>query len=149
MRSASQWPGMLRSAVNKRPTLTPSLLDRSIAWLADRRRDPTPINTFTIYPCRSSRRTAAQWLACTFPYRRFADILADACARLGADVVCYSFIVVDLHHVLLAGLPAHLCENALSQFVWEAKSFRGADLTREVSLKSASLAAVAGISPGS
>lgn len=55
---------------------------------------------------------AAQWLACTFPYRRFADILADACARLGADVVSYSFIVVDLHHLRLAGLPAHLCKNA-------------------------------------
>ena len=54
---------------------------------------------------------AAQWLACTFPYRRFADILADACARLGADVDRYSFIAVDLHHLLLAGLPAHLCEN--------------------------------------
>jgi hypothetical protein len=27
-------------------------------------------------------------------------------ARLGADVVRYSFIVVDLHHLLLAGLPA-------------------------------------------
>jgi hypothetical protein len=24
----------------------------------------------------------------------------------------YSFIAVDLHHLLLAGLPAHLCENA-------------------------------------
>jgi hypothetical protein len=55
---------------------------------------------------------AAQWLACTFPYRRFADILADACARLGADVVRYSFIVVDLHHLLLASLPAHPWENA-------------------------------------
>jgi hypothetical protein len=55
---------------------------------------------------------AAQWLACTFPYRRFADILTDACARLGADVVRYSFTVVDLHHLLLAGLPAHLCENS-------------------------------------
>jgi hypothetical protein len=33
---------------------------------------------------------AAQWLACTFPYRRFADILADGCARLGADVARYS-----------------------------------------------------------
>ena len=55
---------------------------------------------------------AAQWLACTFPYRRFADSLADACARLGADVVRYSFIAVDLHHLLLAGLPAHLCENS-------------------------------------
>jgi hypothetical protein len=54
---------------------------------------------------------AAQWLACTFPCRRFADILADACARLGADVGRYSFIAVDLHHLLLAGRPAHLCEN--------------------------------------
>src|SRR6516164_2831644 len=59
-----------------------------------------------------SRRTAAQWLAYTSPCRRFADILADACARLGADVGRYSFIAVDLHHLLLAGLPAHLCENA-------------------------------------
>jgi hypothetical protein len=49
-----------------------------------------------------------------FPYRRFANILTDACARLGADVVRYSFIVVDLHHLLLAGLPAHLCENTRS-----------------------------------
>ena len=60
---------------------------------------------------RNQFSIAAQWLACTFPYRRFADILTDACARLGADVVRYSFIVVDLHHLLLAGLPAHLCEN--------------------------------------
>jgi hypothetical protein len=50
---------------------------------------------------------AAQWLACTLPYRRFADLLADACARLGADVVRYTFIVRDLHLLLLAGLPAH------------------------------------------
>jgi hypothetical protein len=62
---------------------------------------------------RNQFSIAAQWLACTFPYRRFADILADACARLGANVVRYSFIVVDLHHLLLAGLPAHLCENAV------------------------------------
>ena len=65
---------------------------------------------------------AAQWLACTFPYRRFADILADACARLGADVDRYSFIAVDLHHLLLAGLPAHLCENPGSQSA-RGKSF--------------------------
>ena len=31
---------------------------------------------------------AAQWLAYAIPYRRFAGILADTCARLGADVVC-------------------------------------------------------------
>jgi hypothetical protein len=61
---------------------------------------------------RNQFSIAAQWLACTFPYRHFADILADACARLGADAVRYSFIVVDLHHLLLASLPAHLCENS-------------------------------------
>jgi hypothetical protein len=66
---------------------------------------------------RNQFSIAAQWLACTFPYRRFADILADACARLGADVVRYSFIVVDLHHLLLAGLPAHLCENSKARRV--------------------------------
>src|SRR5207344_3344041 len=53
----------------------------------------------------------AQWLAYAIPYRRFADALADTCARLGDDVVRYSFIVVDLHHLLLAGLPAHPCSN--------------------------------------
>src|SRR5438132_7364601 len=31
-------------------------------------------------------------------------------ARLGADVDRYSFTVVDLHHLLLAGLPAHSLE---------------------------------------
>jgi hypothetical protein len=61
---------------------------------------------------RNQFSIAAQWLACTFPRRRFADILANACARLGVDVVRYSFIVVDLHHLLLASLPAHLCENS-------------------------------------
>ena len=50
---------------------------------------------------------AAQWLAYALPCRRFADVLADNCARLGADVACYSFIAVDFHHLLLAGLPAH------------------------------------------
>ena len=50
---------------------------------------------------------AAQWLACTFPCRRFAYTLADACARLRADVARYAFITMDLHHLLLAGLPAH------------------------------------------
>ena len=66
---------------------------------------------------RNQFSIAAQWLACTSPYRRFADILADACARLGADVVRYSFIAVDLHHLLLAGLPAHPCENALFEVI--------------------------------
>jgi len=59
---------------------------------------------------------AAQWLACTYPYRRFADILTNACARLRADVVRYTFIAVDLHHLLLAGLPAHSCKNAAARY---------------------------------
>jgi hypothetical protein len=54
---------------------------------------------------------AAPWLAYALPYRRFVGVLTDANARLGADVDRYTFIVVDLHHLLLAGLPAHLCEN--------------------------------------
>jgi hypothetical protein len=56
---------------------------------------------------RISNSFVAQWLACTSPYRRFADVLADACARLGANVDRYSFIAVDFHHLLHAGLPAH------------------------------------------
>jgi hypothetical protein len=47
-------------------------------------------------------------MAYTLPYRRFADVLADACARIGGDVDCYSFTAVDFHHILLASLPAHL-----------------------------------------
>jgi hypothetical protein len=46
----------------------------------------------------------AQWLAYAIPYRRFTADLADDSARLGADVVRYSFIVMDFHHLLLAGL---------------------------------------------
>jgi hypothetical protein len=69
---------------------------------------------------------AAQWLAYAIPCRRFADILADACARLGADVVCYSFIVVDSHHLLLADLPAHSAIDPLqnSSSVGEAMHVR-------------------------
>ena len=50
---------------------------------------------------------AAQWLAYALPCQRFANTLAGICASLGVDAVRYSFIVMDLHHLLLAGLPAH------------------------------------------
>jgi len=49
---------------------------------------------------------AAQWLAYALPCRRFAIVLTNNCARLGDDVDRYSFIAVDFHHLLLAGLPA-------------------------------------------
>ena len=69
---------------------------------------------------------AAQWLAYALPYRRFVAVLADANARLGADVDRYSFIVVDLHHLLLAGLPAHFESYMPSHAVWSPTSFIGA-----------------------
>ena len=53
---------------------------------------------------------AARWLAYAFPCRRFVSGLATENARLGAGVVRYSFTAVDLHHLLLAGLPAH-CQH--------------------------------------
>ena len=46
-------------------------------------------------------------LAYAIPYRRFIIGLTASDARLGADVVRYSFIVSDFHRLLLAGLPAH------------------------------------------
>ena len=52
---------------------------------------------------RDFQAFAAQWLAYALPYRRFAVILADANARLGANADCYSFIAVDFHHLLFAG----------------------------------------------
>jgi hypothetical protein len=68
---------------------------------------------------------AAQWLACVLPCRRFACTLAGADARLGADVDRYSFIVEDLHHLLLAGLtgaPFFLINaqqtNSRSEVAW-------------------------------
>ena len=73
---------------------------------------------------------AAQWLAYTLPYRRFADVLADACARIGGDVDCYSFTAVDFHHILLASLPAH----SLSVSLGSAATCRASiafDLRRE------------------
>jgi len=54
---------------------------------------------------------AAQWLAYTLPYRRFARILADTNARLGANVVRYTFIAMYFHHLLLAGLYRRTPKN--------------------------------------
>ena len=62
---------------------------------------------------RDSASYAAQWLACALPYRRFAVTLAGADARLGADVGRYSFTVVDLHHLLPAGLCRRTQNTAL------------------------------------
>ena len=37
--------------------------------------------------------------------------------ELGVDAVRYSFIVMDLHHLLLAGLPAHSALPLCADFV--------------------------------
>ena len=50
----------------------------------------------------------AQWLAYAFPCRRFAVALAGYRARLRVDADRYSFIVSDLHRLLLAGLSGAL-----------------------------------------
>ena len=45
-------------------------------------------NVGTRYP----NAFAARWLAYTLPYRRFAVILANDCARIGGDVGCYGLL---------------------------------------------------------
>jgi hypothetical protein len=54
---------------------------------------------------------AAPWLAYALPYRRFAI----PGARLGADAVRYTFIIVDSHHLLLAGLTGALRSTSGSE----------------------------------
>ena len=57
---------------------------------------------------------AAPWLAYASLCRRFTYALASGRARLEVDVVRYTFIVMELHHVLLAGLPAHSPKGSFS-----------------------------------
>jgi hypothetical protein len=65
-------------------------------------------STFGTVSASGMKAFAVQWLAYALPYRRFADILADACARLGADADRYSFTVRDSHPLLLAGFAGAL-----------------------------------------
>ncbi len=62
----------------------------------------TPASPLTYAPLKN--------LTEQIPCRRFAAALAGDRARLGVDVDRYSFIVSDLHRLLIAGLPAH-CER--------------------------------------
>jgi hypothetical protein len=73
---------------------------------------------------------AAQWLAYALACRRFADTLTDARARLGADVVRYSFIVVDLHHLLFAGFDRRtkIQEKHTKRWVFEREAGRSTPL---------------------
>src|SRR5262252_10298076 len=60
--------------------------------------------------CRHSGLTAvaARYPAYARPYRLLVCLLTETSARLGADVVRYTFIVEDLHLLLLASLLANL-----------------------------------------
>src|SRR5215471_10147887 len=65
--------------------------------------------------CRHSGLTAfaARYPAYARPYRLLVCLLTKTSARLGADVVRYTFIVEDLHLLLLASLLAnHRSRNA-------------------------------------
>ena len=67
----------------------------------------------TFRPPNQRRRSgltafAAQWPAYVSPYRLLVCPLAETSARLGADVVRYTFIVEDFHLLLLASLLANL-----------------------------------------
>ena len=46
------------------------------------------------------------------------DLGPDSAIPLGVDAVRYSFIVMDLHHLLLTGLPAHSGVPQLADFIW-------------------------------
>jgi hypothetical protein len=61
---------------------------------------PKPLN-------RRSKVVRRYFRSAQLPPAYIPRHLAGNDARLGADVVHYSFIVTDLHHLLLAGHPAH------------------------------------------
>src|SRR5215471_609865 len=65
--------------------------------------------------CRHSGLTAfaARYPAYARPYRFLVCLRTETSARLGADVVRYTFIVEDLHLLLLASLLANLGDMPL------------------------------------
>ena len=66
-----------------------------------------PSDTRTSSAPRITDSIAARWLAYASLCRRFTSALASSRARLEVNVVRYTFIVMESHHVLPAGLPAH------------------------------------------
>ena len=66
-----------------------------------------PSDTRTSSAPRITDSIAARWLAYASLCRRFTSALASSSARLEVNVVRYTFIVMESHHVLPAGLPAH------------------------------------------
>src|SRR5262249_55759728 len=71
---------------------------------------------------RNMNLCGAQWLAYVLLCRRFAVALTGDRRRLVVDVGRYSFIVSDLHRLLIAGLPAHR-ERFCTSFVRGRRTF--------------------------
>src|SRR5262245_48724011 len=69
---------------------------------------------------RNMNLCGAQWLAYVLLCRRFAVTFTGDRARFVVDVDRYSFIVSDLHRLLIAGLPAH-CETFCTSSRSEAR----------------------------
>jgi hypothetical protein len=82
---------------------------------------------YCLPPAHQRRRSgltafAAQYPAYVSPYRLLVCPLAETSARLGADVVRETFIVEDLHLLLLASLLANLGD--LLQCLLPASEYR-------------------------
>ena len=79
--------------------------DSGSVWIAT----PSLYRIFTVYllPVFPAHRGSMAGLYTSLPTLRRHPRLAEACAWLEADVDRYSFIVMDLYQLLLAGLPAH------------------------------------------
>src|SRR5437764_15043734 len=111
-RSIARSPGSRARSFCTCQVLRPRRVVRTLRWRV-RNVLPSALETASAPGDWLSRLNG--WPA--LPCRRFVGVLTDANARLGADVDRYSFIVVDLHHLLLAGLPAHFESYMVSQAV--------------------------------
>ncbi len=125
MRAGSFWPLVRREISRFPPRERPHVPGSSTTPGRPGTRDGAPVRVAfrDLKRVDTQRYTcfAAQWLACALPYRRFVHILADANARLGAEVGRYAFLVMDPHHLLPAGLPAHSVQvlaNTIDWSVW-------------------------------
>src|SRR5438128_6947879 len=101
-RSIARSPGSRARSVCTCQVLRPRRVVRTLRWRV-RNVLPSALETASAPGSKLSRLNGPAY---ALPYRRFVVVLANGNARLGADVDRYSFIVVDLHHLLLAGLPA-------------------------------------------
>src|SRR5947208_10931371 len=112
-RSIARSPGSRARSVCTCQVLRPRRVVRTLRWRV-RNVLPSALETASAPGSKLSRLNG--W-PMPSPTDASSPSSRNANARLGADVDRYSFIVVDLHHLLLAGLPAHFESYMLSQAV--------------------------------